>query len=1156
MVTKKSFKVWLYDLAANCQCLNWFFLFLIAVVIIVGLIMAPKPPLHILLSAVGLGIFIAWILVWGWYSVWFRYLAYGVARVISGIWSFLSSTVVQLVIILGLSAWFWVWRKSIFPKKVKRIPIDINFWEEVLKLDSLLKILVIAAALFAMWKLFQSRKRIVICDFENFTDKKELDPVVKGLASICSNEMSRLSKLLKTYDDIHPGATKDMAKVELNLDVGEIGNDFEQIIGPDSSLKIANITVPIRALYGFFRKILHGPMLTGGVHMRGDKFTLTASLKGGKFKGNWQIGFEEDDTPPKDDSEKLDKLAQRLVCRILTDLSQGITPRWKAMQQFIEGLRLFRETQRTEEKRKLYLIKAKDAFSMAVRDDEKFVQCYNNFGYIYRKLKSDEAAEAAFREALKKKPDYHQCYYQLAEIYCENYYIGEINKGWKGDKLQKEYSLSDAQWFCQQAITICPSEPSYWDLLAVIQYYKGGNYAAEEVINSSMTGTMLAWRALCKSIIKGEKTSKYKDTVLICIRNLAVLTGKNNQPRSRCLFRQAIFLDPDNNDLHFERGKSFYRPCKSDENSGIPESNNPPSQTDNKNKVEIDKKNAKKAYNAFKRVFEDDVDVDDPFSFWAFYMNVNAKLYKQEEDKKKKIKYKDVVDEGYIHFLDAAAEIIHKDKSCQYGMIQQNEGLVSEALELANENNETDQRIFLLEFIKFIKRKFVNENIVQRRVGTNAMLSKYRILSEADFFTWVKTQIDIKSAILILDENDEDYFMMAASRLKSAIDKLKDKYPNELKILGLHMYLAKAYLLLGSYEEALKHAREAARLSPYEPAVRAVLGRVYFEMKDYSKAIHELQICFNIGEPTLDILAKIGKAYFKEGNILRDPDKRKDSFQKAAKFFKECHDIIEDKSYEKKDDRYIETLEKTHFNLAYFYWELLNYDDAISYYQTTLEMTIARKRTEYILKTLLSLGWVYIEIQSFAEAEKIFKEAECYLDASPLTKVEITIGLMFSKVERAISFDKNVPFEDTVNDRTVITEDSLKEKAKKDRLEIDRLPLNKAQKKEKIQYLENKKACILALYHECLGRYYFKQEKMDDAEKEFETSIRFMPNPRVYLYLAEFYLREVSECRIGREKILLAKTRNACKLCRKLDLRLQYKQDVDDLEKKLEAREK
>ncbi|MCX6581916.1 MAG: tetratricopeptide repeat protein [Candidatus Aminicenantes bacterium] len=872
----------------------------------------------------------------------------------------------------------------------------------------------------------------------------------------------------------------------------------------------------------------------------------------------------------------------------MTDLSQGITPRWKAMQQFIEGLRLFRETQRTEEKRKLYLIKAKDAFSMAVRDDEKFVQCYNNFGYIYRKLKSDEAAEAAFREALKKKPDYHHCYYQLAEIYCENYY-----KGKKGDKLQKEYSLSDAQWFCQQAVTIFPSEPSYWDLLAGICYYKRGK-PDEEVINSSMTGTMLAWRALCKSIIKGEKTSKYKDTALSCIRNLAVLTGwkgKWSMWSSRCLFGQAIFLNPDNNDLHFMRGKSFYRLCKTDGKSGIHEGENPHSQMDNNNKVEIDTKNAQKACNAFKRVFEDDVDVNDPFSFWAFYINVNAKLY----EKKKENEYLDVVNDGYSHFLDAAAEIIHKDKSYQDEMIKRIEGLVSEALELTKvdrnakkhkkdkdvivsvaqkpmeEDNKARRNGLLYELRKLMHS---NRDIVKWKKETSQLINSFNKQIKSDSFTWMNIQIDIKSALLLLQTRRKPSCYKAKEKLESAINKLKVKYPNELKILGLYMHLATAYLLLGSYDEALKASRQAVRLNPYDSEIRKVLGEVYFNLKDYSQAIHELQICFHLDKPELnilqknEILEKIGEAYIKEGKILRDPDKRKKSFEEAAKFFKESHDIIEDKSYDKATQEYksyIETLDRTHFNLASFYYELLKYDEAISHYQSALEMAKALKSNVDILETLLRMGWVYLEIQTFAEAEKTFKEAESYQDASPLAKAEIAIGFMFSKVERAISIGKNILTEDDKSKDTLKNIKNLVDKEINDieenaKKELDNIiaqkPLDDTQKNEKIQKVEIKKDRLSALYHECLGRYYFKQEKRDEAKEEFEKSISFMPNPRVYLYLTEFYLHEASESRIGRKEMLMAKARNACKLCRKNDLRLQYKQDVDDLEKKLEAREK
>lgn len=1112
MVINKSLKAALFKLAARFHYLNWLFFTIIAFGIVswttnLPLNLKSSPWLYIPMALIGFLSFFAWLLVWGWYSVWFRYLAYGVAHVISVIRRFFNNIVTQILIILGLSAWLWVLRKRWLHEERA-----LDF-QNILRLTSALKILVITAVLFTLWQLIKSRKRIVICDFENFTDDEKLAPVVKGIASRCSNEISRLSKLLKTYDEIYPDQKSDMAKLYTNLDVQDIGKELEEIIGPDSSIKMGNVlTIPIRPFYGFFRKLFHGPMIAGSVHLKGEKLLLTASFKGGKFKGNWQISFDENDTFPNSISEQLNKLTERLVCRMLTDLSQEITtPRWKAMQHFTEGLRLYRETLRTKEKRTLNLIKSKNAFSCAVRDDEEFVQCYFNFGIIYRDLKNYEAAKTAFRKALEKKPDYHQCCYQLAIIYYVSY-LNEREKGVEG--------LFDAQWFCQQAIKICPTNPFYWDLLAVIQYYSRGEKVEDEVINSSMTGTMLAWRALCKSINKGEKTSKYKDTALICTRNLAVLIGLRKVKRGNCLFGQAIYLDPDNNDLHFEAGQYYYR------------MNDMPN-----------------AYKVFKRVFEDDEEVNDPSSYWALYINVNAQLCEQEKDEKKKKEYEAVVDNGYIHFLDAAAEVIHLDKNHVSEEIPANEELISEAFNFIKEKKEYDQNGLIYDLKDILKDEPDNIDFDSWIKGINKKISIYKDKVPRDFFIWMKTQRDVKLAISISQgkkKYKKNCYMYAVSKLNSAIKKLKDKYPNELKILGLHRYLAKAYLLLGSNEEALYSAREAARYAPYDPEVREILGKVYFNLKDYRQAIHELQICFNIGEPTIDILEKIGDAYIKEGELLSDPDMRKKSFTKAADFFKECHVIIEDKSYnndmEKEDDRYIEILSRTHFKLALFYYELLKYDDALSHFKTALEAAIALERNDRIVDILLRMGWIYMDIQSFHEAEKSFRNAEPYTVYPLLTKTELDIGLMFSKVERTISIGKNVLSE----------ENELQKLQKHIKAKLD--SFQKIQEKEpQEKESEEKAAQLSALYHECLGRLYWKQGKMDDVEKEFETSISFLPNPRVYLYLAEFYLNEASESRMGRKPSLLAKARNACKLCRKTDLRQQYGNELADLEKKLDT---
>ncbi len=1203
MVIKKSLKAAIFKVAARFHFLNWLFLLVIAFGVASWTTKFPGSLetnlwLYILIAAIGLLSFIAWILVWGWYSVWFRYLAYGVARVLSIIRRFFNNIVIQMLFIFGFSGWFWLWRKQVLQGG--------NFdFKDLLRLTSMLKCLVIVAVIFTFWQICKSRKCIVILDFVNHTGDEKFKPAVEGIAARCLNEMSRRLKLLKTVDEIQPEPKNKV--VEPTMDVQNIGKGFEEIIGPESSVKVGNVvSIPLRPLYTFFQKLFHGPMLKGGVHLVGENLILNACLHGGRFKGSWEItidNLKEIQKSPSSVTEQLVEMTNLLICRILTDLSREITPRWKAMHYFTEGLWLYRETLLTEKRRKLNLIKAKDAFSLAIRDDEQFVQCYYNFGIIYKKLESWEAAKAAFRKALEKKPDYHRCYYELALIHY-NCYL-DVSE----DRCVREYNLFDAQWFCEQAITICPTDPYYWNLMAVIQYYRELNEVdkemevvvemeeegmevklelekeIEEVIQtkdgskeilcipqyttwSSMTGTMLAWRSLCKSILNGEKIQEHKDTARLCTRNLAAITGEMRLWRSRFYFSQALFLDPDNNDLLFEAGQYFHRM------DDLPNS-----------------------YRAFKRVFEDDKEISDPFSFWAFYMNVNAQLYDKGKNKRKGIrkeneesdeqkKYKDVVINGYIHFLNAVAEIIHgKGIEDDNGDIEYNEGLVSKAMALIKKDNKVHQEGVLLQLIGFLKDNQYEKNVVKWRKETNKRISQYKDQASNDFRLWMEAQLAVRSAISALKRKKKNYVEYAKSEIDSAIKKLETKYKDEIKILGLYRYLAEANLLLESYEEALNSAREAARYAPYDPEVRKVLGNVYFELKDFSKAIHELQICFYLEKlevdilKQLDILEKIGEAYIKEGKTLCDPVKRKQSFENAIVFFKECHDIIEDKSYDKnmqeEDDRYIEILDKTHFRLALFNYELLKYDDALSYYQTALEMAIARRRndtlerTDYILKTLLRMGWLYMETQSFAEAEKTFKEADskykqfCKNDA-PLTKIAIDIGILFSQVERVIAIGKKTPSEDNKSknnlkkfkdqvDKEMI---DLENNAQKELDKITQKPLTNTRKKEEIQKIENKKARLSALYHECLGRLYWKQEKMDEAKEEFEESISFMPDPRVYLYLAEFYLHEASESRIGRKEILLAKTRNACKLCRKNDLRQQYEKELTDLEKKLEAHEK
>lgn len=1141
MVTKKNFKIWLYEHAVNCWILNWIFLIIIAAVIIVGLIIAPKTLLlYIIISAIGLGMFFAWIFVWGWYSVWFRYLAYGVAQLISRVKKVLRNTFMQIFIVLTLVSWGWVQRKIIFGESTELFP-------EILRLSSAVKILIITTLVFIIKKFYFLRKRIFIADFKNNTGRTE--PFIDGIGSMILNEMIRLSKLLRDIDEAQPN--QEIQVMESEVDIHGIGDDFIEMIGPEASVEIQGIgKIPIRAIFNFFKKLVHGPILTGSVHMKGNNFVLIACMHGGHFKGSWEItvdNLKEIHKFPTSDTEQLIELTNLLVCRIFTDISRGVSPRWQAMKYYTEGLWLYRETLRTEEKRIQNLIDAKNAFSDAIRNDSQFVQCFYNFGIIYEKIGSNDAAKAAFRKALEVDFDNHHCYYQLARIY------------------NNEEDFLEADWFCKQACAIFPNHPEYWNLAGVIGYNelkktektknramkKPGNDHKnplpidKKIVQQFAVAAILAWKDLCKAILSGKKIEKKRDIAWLCIRNLAVITGKTISYWSRFLFKQALFLKPDNNDVYFELGKYYYRKGKGEQKGKL-----------------------KKSYKAFARIFEDNKEVNALFSYWAFYLNVSAQL-------KDKLKIKDEdIDNRYRHFLDALAEAtIHiKKKDPDKTLLDIYEDyntLVSTELAKIKSYENGLIKIFLEQLSNLYDEEKTTD-IINWKCDAKAEIKKQESTVSENFFKWIESQLFISAGIKLEEEDKDDFTSL--NDVEKYYKPLKEEHPVEIKRLGLNSYLADEYLKRERYCKAFAYAREAARLTPYNQEVRYIIGRIYIALNDFDQGIKELEIGLNIEQPNPNYIKKylkeIGEAYKKKGDNSQEYKKRSDAFEKAITYFTQYLNILNDKSskdeedkadlyndYEKKkeekspkeenkleDNDYINCLAEVHFKLGSVYRELKKYDEALSHLEIAWQIVEACKKDDKDSKILLYLAEIYrtyIESGSFYPVIQIFKEIEDEVDQYRKDKkfasllAEIDIYGMLSWVECAVSVSQiNHRFEEVYPRKKIV---EIKEKIE-------------SMKEEK--YKSNKQR-LLALYHECLGRYYFKQGKMEEAENEFETSLQFMPNPRVYLYLSEFYLREASESKIGRKPMLLEKAHNACKLCRKNDLRLQYENELSNLEKKI-----
>lgn len=1056
-----------------------------------------------------------WLSVWGWYYTTFRYIIYFLAWVCSlfrRLWEKWWAKLVILMVFIHILQWA---RYELF-FNTGDVFLDKNF----ITLPYIIKTLVLMALFIVFYGLIKARKYIHVAEFADFTGSRNEDPLkaaVNGLAARILNEMNRVSLLLRTIDEIQP--EQKFEAVESGLNIQDYGKDLQEMVGSQSTVAIGSfLKIPLGGILNFFSRLVHGPKLQGSLHCDDDKLILTAQLKGGKFNGSWSVSSDEleEISLPSLDTGKIVRMTEILVYKIFAQLGRSGSPRWKAVMYYTRGLKLYRDSVRKKELSQLNLIEAKDAFSHSIRDDSEFVQCYYNLGIIYRGLNSMEAAEAAFRKALEVEADNHHCYYQLAYIYY------------------KHTDYYHALWFCEQALAIYPTDPEYWNLWAYIQYKKrfrekNDNYQRSldvpgEIIQYRMNATVLAWHALCNALIKREKIQSYKQTARICLHHLAKTTGLNLERKSKGLFRQTLFLNPDNNDLFFEWGKYLYRKGKTKKNKG----------------------HYRDAYKAFTRVFEDDIEIGDPFSFWTFYMCINAELLRITNNDR----YKQGFKHSYDHFLECAAkeiqftgleprnkdEEIKKEKS--ESKLNKNTNLAVMVLKNLNDTNDIKYS-YKVDQINFIPKLITFLNEIKVRRDYPDILSKEKTLLDyffqhfptgsKEYCGWPTAQVKIISAKRLLEIDDIDNAIL---RLNDAITILEYENPYELKILGLYLHLARGYFKWNKYAQALIWAREAAKLDPYEPKVRELLVEIHFALKDYSSGLEESAISLNLkSELNLNIIKKIGNAYKERVKIQDDAGLRKKFLENAVNYFELALKIMGDKSYpvstvEKKAHEYEENLGEIHFYLGFFLFKLKKYGEATGHFQTARKMGYKNRQN------IISLGWEYIEEKCFNEAEQVFNDVgvnEADENRHDSLMAQIKLGRAAVQIERAVGFHQ-----EDLQKKTL----SLLKNAEKS---IENV--RETQEKNRLKFL----------FHRWQGLFYFKIEKYDEAVIEFEKATALIGNAVVYYYLAQTHLRLAKNKEAADRQSNLQNARTACMLCIQYDAQKQFEKETNELLKNIEC---
>lgn len=1119
-----------------------------------------------------------------WHFVTFRYIAYFGAWIISLIRRVLANRIVIFIIIFLGAGLLQRVRSSFITSESKNSIFDVN---AILQLPFLITTLSITLVIVLFTLLNKARKSIVISNFNNHTGRQELEKPVESIPYRIISEIIKLKNLYKSIDEMQPEAKSN--RLDPTVSILDPGKDLEEAVGAYSGIQVgAGVKVDLGAfLVKLMGWLTRGPKLCGCLQREGEKFVLIAWIRGGSIEGTWRVHSDDIDNIEKKGklfnvtTQMISDMIEDITYQMFTGMANVGSPRWQAVKHYSNGLWQYRETVRTEENRRLTLRKAKTEFKKALAQDTEFAQCYYNLGIIYKKLGNDKSAEVAFRKALKENPDDSKSFYELARGYS----FGE------------EKNFKDAQWFCRQAMCVQPDNHQAWNLLAVIHYnrwkndnkvhyeYRGGLTFSKEIIETAMIAVMLSWRELCRARAKNYISSKHKDAARISIRNLSVLKGMK-RPFKRWFspFSQALFLSPENDDLYFEMSKYYYRWEK-----------------------------WRKARDAFFRVYEDGMGIDEPLRYWSCYADVNAHLY----EGKKEGQFKETVAEGFTHFLDAAADILHNkgedmERDIELIRLDANIETMIEALTIIwncekeiKEKTEIHKREigFVAELKKILKK--VN------KIHYDDLKSFYKEKGKdiSGFLDWARSQLNIAVGKRLLEISElekhaanstyspdgKKYLRQASRLLRTAKQKLEKNYPRQITKLRLHMYLAQGYLRLEQLDKALFHAREAVRLNPFEPEERRLLGRVHIALENYKKAITELEISFRLQPNNHEILKELGEAYKQRGEDVYSSEKKKDAFKSARNIFSQALEIMSSHSFRDdepaieeaggNDERYIESLGLIHYYLGYFCCELLEYDAAATHSQAAAQMGYKP------VSAMIQAGWNYINAGAFYRARQAFNKAG-YLadnskqdDSSEINKIELRIGQAVAFCEGVVNIPdkkakkgltagqegaKTISIElDTIHEELRVVQGVLKstlEDLETFQKELDEMMKDVKQGeniKNPIQWINMGIARQLDSlprlwfnYYECRGLMSFKEGKCEEALRRFEQAITYMDNARIYLRMAKTHrLCAAGNDKPGRRSHIL-NARNACDLCSKHDLREKYEKEINSLLRDLETLEK
>jgi tetratricopeptide (TPR) repeat protein len=996
------------------------------------------------LSVLVLGL---WLSLPAWYSSGFRMLAWEGGRALRAgrkLWDWLTvrwGGVVLLVAVLAFAVWQIQQRwKGDLPQGVARELVLAGF------------------SLFLLYAIYRARRRIIISEFLNHTgDKEPMDSLAKGLASRLHNELASISSLYRTIDEAMPPQAGGVIGVTVGVE--DRLESLSDIMGPDSSVKLGKVEIPVGLLFRGLSRLVRGPRLTGSLHRQGDGYMVLADLSGGGLSGSWRVSCADLTPEERAGTAAVYRMAEQLAYRIITSLGNFGSPRWEAVRYFTQALRSYRTTQLTKSNASPELRAAEGELIMALSMDRNFSQCHYNLGVIYQGLKVYESAESSFRQILSEDPDWAEAYYALATVYFET---GHYQK---------------SAIFARKMIEIRPGDARAWNLNGLARYMQRDEEALsrdlleqefhgpafDDIARSFKIAAAVAWRSLCAAALNDSSRPLRKERHLAvrCVNNLAIIKGNEGDGAARrAILEQAFRLSPRDAKAHLICGESLFEEQQWDV-----------------------------AQTELYQVVGDALGPREHVLRWTYLLGAHSMQWINRWSLKDQADVLRAYASLLNHMVPLEAMILASPRSAEAAARRREYGRQLDSFEnvlklvakqLLPGPDPFSAPLRLVHFLRGLE------------LGEGSSIPLEGLPSDQQ--DWARAQARIHRARQILEKEPAE----AAREAGLAVEWLeKQSLGRQVERQGLHSLIAKAWVLdadrSGGSEikEAVYHAELSVAQEPGHAARRWILADVYSAAGDFEEACAEREAALRLGSGSeilndIEALGRTARDYllFAGQPERRAPEVR---VRRGKVFFARILQLVESRRSNRSQPRCL-VHAAAHFWIGRFHCELGECDEGINHLR--LAQSLAFRPIELGLR----LGNAYSGMNDRDEARRAFvgsllvarkgrieEKKSTQLEPTPFAdqapeepEVEVLLSCAMLYAERGAPSGK-----------------------------VSRL-CQRAQKR--LSGIQGKRQRELrALYDECVGWTEFRNGQIEAGRRRMERAARVTGERRTYARLALIY---------------------------------------------------